>query len=156
MCWSVVFGCCFNLTWRLKVNTSLKGMVHELRSFCHQTLLFFPYSLGQAPQSPPLSPFLSWDPGEIFLLTRTPVWLTPTFLSVHISMGEVFLFSLFFFIFPLPRKYFSKNDQIFLAAPNTETCCTSNSRKHVAWLWIPFSQEITFQKCVLSMNKVHF
>jgi len=28
MCWPVVFGCCLNLTWRLKVNTSLKHMVH--------------------------------------------------------------------------------------------------------------------------------
>lgn len=112
LCWSVGFGCCLNLTWRLKVNTSLKHMVHELKSFCHQPLLFFPTLGSRTPESSLLSPFLSWDPGEIFLLTWTPAWQHLHFFQSTFPWGKVCFFLLFFF--PLPRNFFSKNEQISL------------------------------------------
>lgn len=127
-----------------------------IKVFLSPASAFFSLLPGSGtPESPP-SPFPLMGPwGNISLDMNSCVANTCISFSAHFHRGSFAFF--FFFFFPSPRKYFSKNDQIFLTTPNTETCCVSNSGKHTAWLWIPFGQEIIFQKmCALNEHSPFF
>lgn len=112
MCWSVGFGCCLNLTWRLKVNTSLKHMVHELRSFCHQPLLFFPTLGSRTPESPPFPLSSHGTLGKYFSWHELLHGNTCISFRAHFHEGR---FAFYFIFSPLPRNFFCKNEQISLA-----------------------------------------